>query len=67
MQNNENNERYNIANPNEEETHEHNNNNATAVAEQNNGSWLDAFRLVATFIITFFTSLIPQNPAAIAN
>lgn len=31
------------------------------------GSLMDGVKLVLTFVVTFFSSLIPQNPAAIQN
>ncbi|XP_067946148.1 homocysteine-responsive endoplasmic reticulum-resident ubiquitin-like domain member 2 protein [Watersipora subatra] len=60
-QNNENNERY----QNEAGTPEPNNNNPQP--ERNGSTLLNGFKVILTFLVTFFTSLIPQNPVAVRN
>ncbi|KAF6032937.1 HERPUD2 [Bugula neritina] len=58
-QNNENNER---ANGGQIATEPNNNIPVTGTT-----SWFDVIRVICNLVMTFFTSLIPQNPAAVAN
>ena len=70
FQNNENNER--DIHVDRENVAEANNNTipappAEAQQLDQRGALIDGVKLVVTFVVTFFSSLIPQNPAAIQN